>query len=309
MSASAPAAGRMLVKAIENCKKMMGQRGYTMRRDWFDAPWTHGKGTASCTSTQREDDPPSLTEEEDLGAQDSDHPSDDAASLASDVSVADVDDASEMSDESDPSVYLDAEDDPANPGDAEGGPHEACGHPLLHDTGVGDASLLRVIQQRREAYLPIATWHKGTDVAKEIAFLYVNSSEKFGIRDLRNVSEVHSAEEHVVIVICEQGDTVYCNKQLLTQGLRGFVNVFRVNEMQIDRARMVHIPKHELCAPGQRAALLERFGLTEESAVTQLPILRQDDIMSRYYNFRPGDLVYIDRHHSQQVVRYYRLVQ
>jgi DNA-directed RNA polymerase subunit H len=72
-----------------------------------------------------------------------------------------------------------------------------------------------------------------------------------------------------------------------------FVQVFTLDELQLEQEKHVLVPKHQLLTAKEAADVLAKY--TDGSDPNVLPLLHRDDIQARILGCKPGDIVRIDR--------------
>lgn len=94
-----------------------------------------------------------------------------------------------------------------------------------------------------------------------------------------------------------QKDKQYCN-----------IQIYWCKQLQFNVTKHELVPVHRRLSEDEGNSILTRYSLT---AKNQLPILLKDDIVSKYYNFKSGDVIEITQTKTSQNSEYkfYRCVR
>jgi DNA-directed RNA polymerase subunit H len=139
-------------------------------------------------------------------------------------------------------------------------------------------------------------------------FVHLLPEPKLGIRTLRAILNRYekTTPSAQVILICLDGATSFTAKSIEDSDQEAHVCVFKASEVLKNITRHMYVPKHSKCCEAEVRDIKERWSL---SALDALPKLSMRDPVSRYYKFRPGDVIRIHRKsHTHEPHDYYRVV-
>jgi DNA-directed RNA polymerase subunit H (RpoH/RPB5) len=138
----------------------------------------------------------------------------------------------------------------------------------------------------------------------KIIFLnHPSTQKKIGITPMRSLLEKLESEKikHVIVIVVV-GLSPKTKDEILEQsGI--VVECFKEHELMFDLVSHELVPCHRRLSSKETAQIYERYG-------DKLPILRQDDPVSRYYNFHVNDVIEITRTNFRTTLMYkhYRVV-
>ena len=138
--------------------------------------------------------------------------------------------------------------------------------------------------------------------------VYWLDEAKLGIRGFRSIMDMHESEAdlHTMIIICECGKTSFAERSISNTAWRVNISIFKTEELQYNVTKHALVPKHVKCTHAEVLALSDHFKLHNKHS---LPYLLQSDPISRYYDFKKGDIIRIERVNAQQELQnYFRLV-
>jgi DNA-directed RNA polymerase I, II, and III subunit RPABC1 len=141
--------------------------------------------------------------------------------------------------------------------------------------------------QKEKPPLLTAVKKKGNE--QEIIYVFWDlTDKKLGVKSLRQFVEI--MDEHKVsaaIIVSEQGITPSAVKELGDKHIR----VFDIPSLYRNISRHAAVPKHRALSDQEVTQLCKERKLQKSN----LPIYSIDDPIVRYYGYRPGTVVEIDR--------------
>jgi len=130
----------------------------------------------------------------------------------------------------------------------------------------------------------------GEEKNKTMIFWSLKPKLGTNIRDMKIKMETEEAKK--AIVICD--DSVTTNSKKIINDLRYqgvFVDVYSLDEMQINISKHRLVPKHEICSSKKKKELMRSYSLT----ATQIPRISHADPMVRHLRAVKGQLIKITR--------------
>lgn len=160
------------------------------------------------------------------------------------------------------------------------------------------------LQSFLDVYIPFAKKEKKSlrkvlsrpytnDEGEKILVFYadVPRTKQLGVEEFKVMIETadkHNAKNLILITPVNLSSAV--NKNI--QELEGYnIYVFLENEMTYDPTEHYFTPEHKALGVEEQREFLKRNNLSLE----QLPIILTSDMMVRYYGFRPGQIIEINR--------------
>jgi DNA-directed RNA polymerase I, II, and III subunit RPABC1 len=123
------------------------------------------------------------------------------------------------------------------------------------------------------------------DGDKLVVFFCKN--DKFNIADFkRYISLTDDLKLSHCIIIYKDQITPSVNKQI--DNFDCEIELFSKNELQYNITKHRFVPKHELVVGDESSSIRRKFG-------NNLPILLKTDPVSRFFNYRKGDIIKITR--------------
>tara|TARA_B100001093_G_scaffold518375_1_gene602954 strand:+ start:1332 stop:1952 length:621 start_codon:yes stop_codon:yes gene_type:complete len=88
----------------------------------------------------------------------------------------------------------------------------------------------------------------------------------------------------------------------------GDIQIYWCKQLQFNVTKHELVPKHRKISETEENKIMNRYSLTSKH---QLPVLLKDDIISKYYNFKSGDIIEITETKTSQNSNYkfYRCVR
>lgn len=190
---------------------------------------------------------------------------------------------------------------------------------LCHDRGymVTSDELEQTLEQFKQTYgdrpsqgdpsrskLIILVSHND-DPADQL-YVFFPDDPKVGVKTI--VAYIKKMEEEEItraIIVVSQGMSPSAKKAINDIGPKYTFEPFLDSELMINITNHFLVPTHQLLSPEEKKELLGRYKLKEN----QLPRIRQDDPIARYFGLKRGQVVRIVRT-SETAGRYvtYRLV-
>lgn len=160
----------------------------------------------------------------------------------------------------------------------------------------------------REQLAILAT--KRENIADKIFVFFVDtdSKKKMGITEIKKVTDRMDKEDvKQAIIIIPYGITPFAVKaiQTLSQVTGKNIEIFAESKLLVNITEHVLVPKHQVLTDDEKSKVLERYKLKP----SQLPRMKVDDPIARYYGLKAGQVVKIIRP-SETAGKYvtYRLV-
>lgn len=142
------------------------------------------------------------------------------------------------------------------------------------------------------------------DAALPDIYVYFNTDERVGVKQLRNWIEV--CEGANIIVISLDGPTAFTKREAETNYPN--VQFFLYRDLCVNITRHMLVPKHVRMSKEEVETLEKRYRISDHK--NEWPTIYTTDRVAQYYAFAPGDLIQITRHFSAaEPVYYYRLVR
>ena len=149
---------------------------------------------------------------------------------------------------------------------------------------------MTIVAQKKEFAGAATQTHKGRVV------VVFPDTPKLGIKDLvehckKSVTEKNS---HHIIFIVIDSLTPFANQKgqgLTETGMR--IEDFMEQDMLYNRTKHKDVPVHTALKPQQVGALIRRYKL--KSSIGSLPQLPTTDAIAKFYGFRKGQIVQIER--------------
>jgi len=121
---------------------------------------------------------------------------------------------------------------------------------------------------------------------------------------LANLNDLDEMELMIVVkgkpnnsILKLQKDKAYSN-----------IQIFWCKQLQFNVTKHECVPNHRKLTPDESSEILSTYSITNRF---QLPILLRDDVISKYYNYKSGDIIEITNTHTSQNSKYkfYRCVR
>ncbi|KAJ3041063.1 DNA-directed RNA polymerases II 24 kDa polypeptide (RNA polymerase II subunit 5) [Rhizophlyctis rosea] len=127
---------------------------------------------------------------------------------------------------------------------------------------------------------------------KETLFVTFLVDESVGIKPIKTViGEMQDVGADRCIIVYPKTLTSQANKIIQEGSSRYAIELFAEAELLVNITHHVLVPKHEVMTEVEKKTLLERYRLKQ----TQLPRIRQDDPVAKYYGMKRGQVVRIIR--------------
>lgn len=170
---------------------------------------------------------------------------------------------------------------------------------MLHDRGYR----LRVDFDETERDLLVECALVGENAAGRLIGVHFCTENKMSVGALRSVRSVLDELERLdaIVVVQQTGITPYALKE---QAQEHRIESFMAHELMFNVTRHEVVPPHRALDRAEARAMLEHFRIKR----SQLPLLPTTDPVARYYGWRPGTVVRIDRKLRGFEQTYYRLV-
>lgn len=137
-------------------------------------------------------------------------------------------------------------------------------------------------------------------------FVFFCEDDKVGVKPIRAYLE-HMKNEGVkrAVLVCSKEISPIAKQALNEMKPMYFVEYFKEEELMIDITEHELVPKHEVLSDDEKQTLLKQYKLKD----TQLPRMRPEDPVARYFGLVRGQVVKIIRA-SETAGRYvtYRIV-
>lgn len=131
-------------------------------------------------------------------------------------------------------------------------------------------------------------------------FVFFLRGSKLKVANMRTLLNSDQAKrKKTILFICEQGITPYAKKELDTERCQ----VFNYQQLLIPVALHLLVPPHRRLQGDEKIKLLARY------PANTLPVLQFNDPVARYYFFKVGDVIGIERTYCDgHKNEYFRLV-
>ena len=107
----------------------------------------------------------------------------------------------------------------------------------------------------------------------------------------------------VIVLLSKPNNTILKIKNEIYKN----VEFFWLNRLIVNITHHQYVPLHELIDSKEIPDIMKRYNL---SSIHQLPLIDRNDPVSRYYNYKPGDICKITRkNHISGISVIYRLVK
>lgn len=129
-------------------------------------------------------------------------------------------------------------------------------------------------------------------------------ADKLGINVLRTIQSYFKKQPDLII-ICRLGSTPFTERKMSESSSSKDISVFRNCEINRNVTKHILVPKHTKCTQEEVQNLLKTHKL---ETVHQLPLMYTTDAIAKYYNFKEGNVIRINRLNGKNMQTYYRLV-
>ena len=132
--------------------------------------------------------------------------------------------------------------------------------------------------------------------------IFKNTVIKFNVDKLKEyISHLHTMEKKHCIIIYIDSITPP-TKKLVRNSVDMEIEIFTEEEMQYNITKHILVPKHELLSPKDNKEFKKLYGL-------KFPTLLITDPISRFYNYKRGDIIKINRKSERGSNIMYRIVK
>ena len=127
--------------------------------------------------------------------------------------------------------------------------------------------------------------------------VFFHIEDRIGVKFLRLLDETYGDDVSKrnrtvdVLVVSIDGPTPCTRKEAAET--RPWVQMMTFKELFVNISRHELVPPHRLITQDERTGLQARLRLSDD--FSELPRLFSTDAVAKYYRFRPGDIVRIDR--------------
>ena len=136
---------------------------------------------------------------------------------------------------------------------------------------------------------------------EEVVSMLLLEEEKLSVKTLRHLTSKY--EGIGMILVSLLGPTSFTKKEMAEN--HPDIEIFLYQDFVVNPVRHSLVPRHTRLTKEEEEDLFRRFG-RERNRYPKLP---STDVVSRYYNFRPGDVIGIKRQFGfQEPTIYYRIV-
>ena len=116
-------------------------------------------------------------------------------------------------------------------------------------------------------------------------FLKTNSIKLSTIRDSIENTDKNTINEYIIIVRNISNNIKKLEKEYNC-------NIFHYKDLQVNKTKHKLVPKHELIESNYENTILKKLGINNKN---QLQIILLSDPISKYYNFKSGNIIKITR--------------
>ena len=147
---------------------------------------------------------------------------------------------------------------------------------------------------------------KFKNIQNETLLIYNTEDDKTGVKTIKRVSEM--INEHDIkhlIFIYKKVITIFA-KNLLDELLESiYIEIFSENELSYNVSKHCLVPKHRALMKSELNDIL----LYYKCSLNNFPIILKTDPISRYYDFKRGQLIEVTRSsETNGIYKSYRLV-
>ena len=135
------------------------------------------------------------------------------------------------------------------------------------------------------------------------ALAAVTADGKIGVSAMRKLQDACREAVLHSIVVLTLGATPFSRKELSESDARYTIQFFSPEELLFDVTQNFLVPVHRKVNKSQVSALVAKFG-----DLNLWPVLPYDDRIARHYDFRPDDVVEIERKWGDHREITYRVV-
>lgn len=123
------------------------------------------------------------------------------------------------------------------------------------------------------------------------------------VDEIRSVSEYTNSQLEILMIV-----RLRPNNTVMKIEKEKNIQIMWIKQLQFNLTKHVLVPQHFKCSDEEADELMSKFGLIHRN---QFPTLLKDDPVSRYYNFKSGDIIKIQNTSSPTNPNYlfYRVVK
>ena len=130
-------------------------------------------------------------------------------------------------------------------------------------------------------------------------FVYFHNEERIGVKQMRLWNE--NRPDSNIIIVSLEGPTAFTKKE--ADQHYSNIQFFSFKNLCVNITKHALVPKHE------KLTNEEKESLKIEASSEDWPKLYRNDVISQYYNYKPGDIIKITRSIGYpEPVYFYRLV-
>ena len=120
--------------------------------------------------------------------------------------------------------------------------------------------------------------------------LFKNLVEKLNIAELKNCIGIMTKLEIKHCIIVHEGQTTPAVRTVIEKSpeIGLIIELFNVGDLQFNITKHILVPKHEVLEEKEAKIFKKKYG-------SNIPVLLKSDPISRFYDFRRGDVVRITR--------------
>lgn len=126
-----------------------------------------------------------------------------------------------------------------------------------------------------------------------VTYVYFCKEDKSGIKSYKNVVKfINENECNSVIFIYKSNITIFAKNEFEKLSKEQIqIEIFSESQLQFNITKHYLVPKHELLSNEEKSRVLKELRCDLKS----LPVIMLNDPISRYYNFKRGQMIKITR--------------
>lgn len=147
-----------------------------------------------------------------------------------------------------------------------------------------------IVSLQEDGTLSLKVLARGPGGALCYALVAEDASEKIGVSCVRKLVEMCEQQNVHTVTLVSNSVTPFTRKELSESQWRNTIQFFKPGELAVNVTRNFLVPEHVLVSADEVVALVKTYG-----ELCDWPRLPQSDRISRHYDYRPGDVIRIDR--------------